>query len=158
MKPIYKFTLENKTSIHLNSKTAIEIANKYPNYTWNFEWLSIQTKVDISAPDTLPKNTELVLTFEKGYSWDGCSPKFKLGQNIIGAWDGFFSVVLQRQTAYLGSLIHDGIYQYKGKHGISRKEADKLLRETLIKDGFTFPNFYFLMVRIFGGFFAKRGN
>jgi hypothetical protein len=90
-----------------------------------------------------------------GYAWDGCSPKWNILDFIVGTPDGRLDLTTERQITYYASMIHDVLYQYKGKVSLSRKEADILFRLNLIKAKFLLNTLYFLGVRIGGGFYGK---
>jgi hypothetical protein len=95
------------------------------------------------------------ITVKKGYSWDGCTPYLF---NLLGLWaiktpDGVCKE--GKQMLYYPSLIHDVLYQFKGEMPLLRIEVDKIFFYDMVKKGFIFANVYYLMVRLFGGFFGK---
>ena len=80
---LYKFTLDQDYIFDLSPFTLISHNIQKP-------WMRIEgTKLIIPA----------------GYSWDGCSPKFKIGNKIFGTPD------FEEKTKY-ASLVHDVLYQY----------------------------------------------
>lgn len=100
----------------------------------------------------------LRIKLNKGfYSWDGCSPKFKLFGKEFGTWDGklwdkFFNrtnpILNGLPETYYASLVHDFIYQSKGT--FTRKEADALFKELLEQQKFKYTTLYYFFVRMFG--------
>lgn len=85
----------------------------------------------------------------KGYAWDGCSPKLKIGGQIIGTPDG--KLVNNLPQTYHASLIHDVLYQYIQFLPIKRSAADRIFLDLLA--GFRYKYLYYAVVRLFGGFF-----
>lgn len=55
-------------------------------------------------------------------------------------------------------FYHDFLYTYGQVHGISRLESDEIFYQIMNKDnvGFFTRSFFFLAVRIFGGFFFGK--
>lgn len=121
---MYKFTLKKSYSCYL------PFSSEFEN-----EWIRIKGSK---------------MTINKGYSWDGCSPKVEVLDLIIGTPDGRDSNGFP--ITYFASLVHDALYQWKGEHGIKRKEADKLFL-TMLK-GFKLKWIYYLVVRAFGGIYG----
>ena len=87
--------------------------------------------------NTLVKITpEGKLVVRKGYSWDGCTPKYKISvfdkTFILGVWDGFVTYENKQQMYYI-SLVHDALCQiYYKRHGInfySRKDIDVIFKK-----------------------------
>ena len=122
----YKYTLEEYFSI----RTSI-IGRRFES-----DWLSVSYTG--------------VIRIKKGYSWDGCSPKVKILGRIIGTPDGKKDEKTDKASTYYCSCVHDALYQYKGQHRITRKEADKLFLKMLKEFGFKLPKLYYLGVRIGG--------
>lgn len=91
----------------------------------------------------------------KGYSWDGCSPKFNFLDLLFGTPDGAINPETKKPMTYYASLIHDAIYQYKIDVDISRLETDLLFGMILKDDGFLWTNTYYRCVRMFGGFYGE---
>ena len=91
-----------------------------------------------------------------GYAWDGCSPKFQLGDLIFGTPDGVIGMNHKPKT-YIASMAHDILYQFRdqlvGK--VTRKQADAIFLEQMKKQHFLLANLYYRGVRMFGGLFWK---
>lgn len=101
------------------------------------------------------------VTIYKGYAWDGCTPKYKIGSYTFGIWDGIKSST-DLPVTYYASLLHDALYQfYDLKVPFTRKEIDKLFLEFIPK-GFKARYIYYIFVRLFGRFAMylrrKKGN
>ena len=89
---------------------------------------------------------------KRGYSWDGCSPKYKLGDMYFGTPEGVLNYETRQSRTYYASLIHDLFYQFsKDVSGIvKRKEADRELYAILKRDGFRMAAWYYCAVRSLG--------
>ena len=110
-------------------------------------------------PDKLdPSQTiiEINGTRLTGYAWDGCSPKFQLGDLIFGTPDGVIGINGKPKT-YYASMAHDILYQFRdqliGK--VTRKDADAIFLEQMQKQNFLLAKLYYSAVRMFGGLFWK---
>lgn len=74
------------------------------------------------------------ITVFEGYSWDGCTPKFKVfGRFMIGAWDGYRDKNGEQILKYC-SLVHDVLcqiyYSLKVKEKFyTRKKIDFIFLE-----------------------------
>ncbi len=116
------------------------------------EWLRIYPN------KTSPSQTiiEIDGTQLTGYAWDGCSPKFQLGDLIFGTPDGVIGMNRKPKT-YYASMAHDILYQFRdqlvGK--VTRKQADAIFLEQMKKQHFFLANLYYRSVRMFGGLFWK---
>ena len=98
-----------------------------------------------------PNGDARVLT---GYAWDGCTPKFAFFDIVVGTPDGVPNQVTKKPKAYYASLMHDVLYQFlDAKLPLSRRQADRLFLEILIRDRFAPRWIYFVAVRVFGGLF-----
>jgi len=100
------------------------------------------------------------VTVLSGYSWDGCTPKLCLVDLVFGIPDGVVDSRTGRPKTYYASLIHDVLYQFlEDDLPLQRAQADRFFLSLMARTGFTFRDFYFVAVRVFGGFFrsaAKR--
>ena len=84
-----------------------------------------------------------------GFAWNGVSPKFRTFGVIWGGIDF--------DGTYRATMFHDDCYQYLeelGAIGITRYDVDQLFLElmTIDKCNINITRFYYLMVRMFGGF------
>jgi hypothetical protein len=97
----------------------------------------------------------VICSFMNGYAWDGCTPKWNCLHITWGTPDGKLDYATEKPMTYYASLFHDALYQFKKDVGISRKEADKIFRILMKKNGYLWSGVYFMAVRLFGGFFGK---
>ena len=106
---IYLFTIQQDYHHSFDCLIGVSFSN---------EWVTI-------TPDGM-------LTIRKGYSWDGCSPKFKIFGKIIGIPDGPMQPDGYAQTAW-ASLCHDALCQFKHDIPITKAQSlcvfDTMLRE-----------------------------
>jgi len=92
---------------------------------------------------------------DKGYAWDGCTPKLELFDFTFGTPDGRFDYLTQKPMTYYASMIHDILYQHKSEIPISRKVADQLFLKILKESDFMWARLYYVFVRILGKFLGK---
>ena len=95
-------------------------------------------------------------THEKGYAWDGCSPKVKFKDIcFLGIPDGVLNYDTGKSKTYYASLVHDIFYQFSEqlKPLVSRKEVDQEFYRILKRDGFSFAKVYYNFVRLLGWLF-----
>jgi hypothetical protein len=104
----------------------------------------------ITIYGTNPKN--------KGYAWDGCSPKFQMLDLIFGTPDGAVSENTGKAATYFASMVHDVLYQFheefKGK--ISRKQVDRIFLDEMEKEHFMPARMYYMMVRALGWMYWRK--
>lgn len=124
---IYKFTLDQDFIFDLSPFTLIP-------HSINKPWM----KIDGYS-----------LIIPAGYSWDGCSPKFKIGNQILGTPD------FGDKTKY-ASLVHDALYQYAGVHLINKDSVDYIFYKMMNDNNFKGAKFYYLMVKKFGSYFWDK--
>jgi len=99
-----------------------------------------------------------MIRIKKGYAWDGCSPKFKAFDLLIGTPDGKtikHENGKHRAITYYASCLHDVIYQFKNEIPISRKEGDSLFLTQLNKVEFALTKVYLFFVRAFGWIYGN---
>ena len=92
----------------------------------------------------------------KGYAWDGCSPKLKIGDICpLGTPDAVLNFTTGQSKTYYASLVHDVFYQFSSqlKSFIKRREVDEEFYSILKRDNFRLAKFYFLGVHWFGWLF-----
>lgn len=81
-----------------------------------------------------------------GFAWNGVSPKFKTFGVIWGGIDF--------EGTYRATMFHDDCYQYLEELeiiGITRDDVDLLFLEIMLIDKCKVKEFYYVMVRLFGG-------
>jgi hypothetical protein len=93
---------------------------------------------------------EGTLTIYKGYSWDGCTPKFKLWKFSIGTYDGY--LVEGKPATYYASLVHDALYQFLYDLKLDRKSADDIFLDLM--PHYRYKYLYYYVVRLFGWIFV----
>lgn len=126
--------------------TGISLKNKLPKPTISFGtkgwWLMI--------------NDNGSLIVNKGYSWDGCSPKFKIMGKIYGVPDGPLDKKGRPKT-WRASLFHDVLCQYQDdpRMPFSREEIDDIFSALLTADEFEYQRLYYKAVRLLGGPYSK---
>jgi len=86
----------------------------------------------------------------KGYAWDGCTPKFKFWDLILGTPDGIPHEETKRPKTYHASLVHDTLYQFLSCLPLKRRDADKAFLEYMKEYNFAPRYVYYLAVRCFG--------
>lgn len=70
----------------------------------------------------------------KGYSWDGCSPAWRIGSLWLGTPDGKLNPDGRPQTFY-ASLVHDYLCQFSRSIDIKKEVTVILFRNMLIEGG-----------------------
>lgn len=136
------------------------IANKVYKYVHDEDvWLETNLQTEAHENDVLRIESGGKIMVKgsvgNGYAWDGCSPKKHFLHFLIGTPDGKLDYRTEKPITYYASMVHDIIYQFKSEVDISRKEADVLFKITLKESGFMWSGLYYLMVRLFGGFYGK---
>lgn len=97
-----------------------------------------------------------VLTIKSGYSWDGCSPCWK----VFGKWIGTPTPA----SAVVPSLIHDGLYQWLGVECApwDKKDADAVFYNLMREHHFLLKGTYHGAVYALGAAFRRifpnKGN
>ncbi len=89
---------------------------------------------------------------DRGYAWDGCSPKMKIGDLYFGTSEAVLNDITRQPKTYYASLVHDVFYQFNKdvRSFIRREEIDKEFYNILKRDGFKFAKLYHRFVRAFG--------
>lgn len=94
-----------------------------------------------------------ILTIFKGYGWDGCSPKIRIGSVVLGVWDGPPDPSNKGlPLTWEASLVHDLLCQFE-KHPqmfMTRKMIDDEFKKILIQKKFAKAERYYLAVRWLG--------
>lgn len=86
-----------------------------------------------------------------GYAWDGCSPKYRVGDLfVVGIPDGVIDPMTGWPMAALPALVHDFLYQFhKDPHmPLTLKEIDLIFYHMLEAAGFWPRLAYYYAVRI----------
>lgn len=97
------------------------------------------------------------ITIPANYAWDGCTPKWSVFDLFtVGTPDGIVNPRTRMRRTGAASLVHDALYQYLAWHDLSRAEVDRLFLEMMRRDGFALALLYWVVVRAFGGLFAKK--
>ena len=92
-----------------------------------------------------------LITVTRGYSWDGCTPKFYFLDLVFGTPDGVVDKRTGRPKTYYASLIHDALYQFLPDGlPLSRAQADECFLRLMTDSQFALRHVYWLAVRIFG--------
>lgn len=106
-----------------------------------------------------PDGTMTVKANEKGYAWDGCTPKWSLlGLVIVGTPDGHIDITTKKPITYHASLVHDVFYQYLEHVPVTKKDIDLQFYEMLCEKKFPLARLYYLAVSLFGGRGIKQKN
>jgi len=123
------------------------------SYTWD-SGLAIPADLvfrDAKGKVRLVIETTGRMTVMRGYSWNGCSPKFCLFDILIGTPDGVVHVGTGRPKAYFASLVHDALYQFLPLSApLTRGDADRVFLRLLAESNFAPRRLYWLAVRLFG--------
>lgn len=101
------------------------------------------------------------ITVTRGYAWNGCSPKFRLLDLLIGTPEGVVNARTGERKTYFASLVHDALYQFRGDGlPLSRAQCDRAFLLLMRESEFRLAGIYWLAVRIFGGLVlaATRGH
>jgi hypothetical protein len=99
---------------------------------------------------------------DRGYAWDGCTPKWNFLQITWGNFDG--QLIKHKDTnqyqpyTYYASLVHDVIYQYKRCVPLTRKETDRIFLLQLRQAGYKWAPLYYAGVRCLGWIYKGWGK
>ena len=123
-----------------------------------------QDRVTVKKPMHFYRNGKKYMTIRnnglidiyKGYTWDGCSPKFRIFGKKIGTYDGPYGSDGHRKC-YFASLLHDCLYEalHHPRRPFVRKDADRAFHQLMKAADYKFAIFYYMFVRIFGGIAHK---
>lgn len=110
-----------------------------------------EVTVPVKHPDVKHPYCEVEngrVTIKCGYSWDGCTPNFApLKMFYLGTPNGIIDYRTGKTVTYYASLVHDCLCQYKIG---TKRDADLLFRDMLLRSGWPMSRVYFWAVRIFG--------
>lgn len=106
---------------------------------WGKYWLSIHVSGRI--------------TVRRDYSWDGCSPKFRVFGKLLGTPEGEIDPLTGYPATYHASLIHDALYQFMDhpRMPYTKAQADLIFYRILQSDRFGSAHLYYAAVKWLGG-------
>lgn len=116
----YKYKLEHDKAFVHELLLGIEFKN---------EWVTIQ---------------DGVMIIKKGYAWDGCTPKYKIGRFVIGVPDG------KKDECKWASLVHDIFCQFIETIPVSKETTLTIFDEMLEEAGWKYRKLYVWAVDKFG--------
>ncbi len=117
------------------------------SYTLDRDW-AFQDK---KGHTRLLLTTDGTITVTRGYSWDGCTPKFYVLDLVFGTPDGVVDTRSGHPKTYHASLIHDALYQFLPEGlPLSRAQADRCFLELMTETNFALRYVYYAAVRLFG--------
>lgn len=82
-----------------------------------------------------------VLHIKEGFTWDGCTPKFRIFGIIFGVPDF--------NETYRASAIHDFLINHEDEHSMSRYEMDMIFDKLLQEDNFKYRCLYTTGVNLY---------
>ena len=130
------------------------------NYSWD-SGLSVPEVlvfVDAKGKVRLIIEEDGKVTVTRGYSWNGCSPKFCVFDLMLGTPEGVVHKQTGRPKTYFASLVHDAMYQFVGTHPhIKRRHADAFFKRLLRESDFGPAWLYWAAVRL-AGWLVWRGK
>lgn len=147
MKKFYKWTLEHDYEFY--SGFDIGVARDYHDEQGRI-WLTVDGSY---------------CKIHKGYSWDGCSPKYKKNGIVFGTWDGKLyrhvgevvrRVDIDQQLKY-ASLMHDVFCQFFDMlpDNVTREKIDKKFYFDCKKVNFKLSWLYYQSVRFYSKYIRK---
>ena len=99
------------------------------------------------------------ITVTRGYTWNGCSPKFFVLDLLFGTPEGVVNARTAQRKTYYASMVHDALYQFLADGlPLTRVQADRCFLALMRESAFLLAPVYWLFVRTFGGLvhFATR--
>lgn len=92
------------------------------------------------------------ITITRGYTWNGCSPKFCIFDFLVGTPDGVVHVATEKPKTYYASLVHDALYQFLPDGlPLKRRHADRFFVVLLAESDFAPRWLYWCVVFAIGG-------
>ena len=118
------------------------------------KWLKIDPDGTITVRGSQDNN--------RGYAWDGCTPKFNFLQITWGNFDGKLiehgynipRIHKFKPATYYASMIHDVLYQYKRCAPVTRKETDRIFYHQLKEAKWMWAGLYWVGVRLLGWIYS----
>lgn len=131
------------------------------NYSWQSD---LKVNKDYAFRDKTGKirltiETDGKLTVLRGYTWNGCSPKFCFLDLLLGTPDGAVYAPTGKPKTYYASMVHDALYQFLDAEApITRAQADACFLQLMEESDFVLRGPYWFAVRIFGRLFWHRNR
>jgi catechol 2,3-dioxygenase-like lactoylglutathione lyase family enzyme len=92
------------------------------------------------------------ITVTRGYTWNGCSPKFFVLDLMFGTPEGVVNARTGQRKTYYASMVHDALYQFLADGlPLTRAQADLCFLFLMRESSFRLAPLYWLFVRAFGG-------
>jgi len=123
------------------------------NYSWDSGLHAPKDLVfrDNGGTVRLVVETSGRITVMRGYSWNGCSPKFCFFDILIGTPDGVVHARTGKPKTYYASLVHDALYQFLLlDEEVKRRHADWFFLRLMGESAFAPRYIYWLAVRTLG--------
>ncbi len=155
--PIYKYTLHEDIQfkflfgVHQLLNNTI-YPSAYIKYVSNDKDVIFGAVKVLSDYETLSRNSNqavLEVNIRKGYSWDGCTPKTKIKNKVIGIWDGFTDATTLLPDCYNASLVHDFLLQFRHQTLLPIDVINTVFYQQLNKDNFIFSKLYYNAVLLY---------
>jgi len=124
------------------------------NYTWTspFRQESDYAFFDAKGRLRLLIERNGAITVTRGYTWNGCSPKFFVLDLLFGTPEGVVNARTGYRKTYFASMVHDALYQFlKDGLPLKRVQADHCFLFLMRESSFRLAPLYWLFVRAFGG-------
>lgn len=147
-KKLWKYKLYETQTVVITDPELLSIYGQSPHIYYR-EWFTLSINSD-----------SITLIIRKDYSWDGCTPKFNVGNRMLGVWDGLFNLNFHQQDTYNASMVHDVLCQFRSQHPLRREDVDKIFLYMLQRDKFALAWVYYLAVKYVGSFIrnVKESN
>ena len=131
------------------------------SYTWTspFRQESDYAFFDAKGRLRLLVERNGAITVTRGYTWNGCSPKFFVLDLLFGTPEGVVNARTAQRKTYYASMVHDALYQFLADGlPLTRVQADRCFLMLMRESSFLLAPVYWLFVRAFGGIvhFATR--
>ena len=131
------------------------------SYTWTspFRQESDYAFFDAKGRLRLLVERNGAITVTRGYTWNGCSPKFFVLDLLFGTPEGVVNARTAQRKTYYASMVHDALYQFLADGlPLTRVQADRCFLMLMRESSFLLAPVYGRFVRAFGGIvhFATR--
>ena len=124
------------------------------NYTWTSPFKQDGDYAFFDAKGRLRLLVERngAITVTRGYTWNGCSPKFFVLDLLFGTPEGVVNARTAQRKTYYASMVHDALYQFLGDGlPMTRAQCDLCFLFLMRESSFRLAPLYWLFVRAFGG-------